>query len=418
MEFELLFIGLAVAFGLFMAWGIGANDVANAMGTSVGSRAITLKQAIIIAAIFELAGAVLAGGEVTSTIRKGIIDPSMLAGTPEILVYGMLAALLAAATWLLIASTFGWPVSTTHSIVGAVIGFAVVGIGFDAVAWGKVGSIVMSWVTSPLLAGIIAFLIFRTVQTLILDQPDPLQKAKKLIPVYIFLTGFMISLVTLWKGLKHIGLEITQQQSMLLAALIGVVIALIGKFFVNRIQVDPKADKDFRYQSVEKAFAVLMICTACAMAFAHGSNDVANAIGPLAAVVSVAKTGIVAQTSSLPIWILFIGGGGIVLGLITYGWRVMKTIGTKITHLTPSRGFAAELSASTTIVVASTYGLPISTTHTLVGAVLGVGFARGISAINLTVVRNIFVSWIVTIPAGALLAIGFFLLFKATLPAT
>ncbi len=418
MEYQLLFIALAVGFGLFMAWGIGANDVANAMGTSVGSGAITFKQAIIIAAVFELAGAVLAGGEVTSTIRKGIIDPAMLQGSPEIMIYGMLAALLAAGVWLMIASTLGWPVSTTHSIVGALIGFGIVGLGFSSIAWGKVGTIVLSWVVSPLLAAFFAYLIFRTVQTLILDQPDPLAKAKRLIPIYIFLTGFLISLVTLYKGLKHIGIDLDRQESLMLSALIGVVIAVIGAFFVRRIKDDPNADKSFRYHAVEKAFALLMICTACAMAFAHGSNDVANAIGPLGAVVSTAKSGLVGQQAPLPMWILAVGGGGIVIGLMTYGWRVMKTIGTKITHLTPSRGFAAELAASTTIVVASTYGLPISTTHTLVGAVLGVGLARGISAINLNVVRNIFVSWIVTIPAGATLAILFFFLFKAILPAT
>ncbi len=412
MEQYVVFLSLAAVFGLFMAWGIGANDVANAMGTSVGAKALTFKQAILIAAIFEFAGAVLAGGEVTSTIRKGIVDTTSITDTPELLVYGMLSALLAAAIWLLVASRFGWPVSTTHSIVGAVVGFSAVGIGVGAVAWGKVGTIVISWVASPLTAGVIAFLLFRSVQQLILDQDDPLARAKKYVPLYIFFAGFMITLVTLFKGLKHIGLELSTAHSYLLALGIGAVIAIIGAYFIRRIEPDEAAEAASRFHTVEKVFGVLMICTACAMAFAHGSNDVANAVGPVAAVISVAQTGMIEQKSALPLWVLMVGGVGIVLGLSTYGWRVIRTIGQKITHLTPSRGFAAELAASTTIVVASGTGIPISTTHTLVGAVLGVGLARGISAIDLGVVRNIFVSWIITIPAGAILSILFFFFFK------
>lgn len=416
MEAELVYIGLAALFGVFMAWGIGANDVANAMATSVGSRALTIRQAILVAAVFEFLGAVLAGGAVTSTIRKGIVDSSLLVDTPELLVYGMLAALLAAGTWLLIASRKGWPVSTTHSIVGAIVGFAAVGIGIDAVHWGQVGSIVMSWVISPLVAGLIAFLIFSSVQWLILGHADPLARAKRYVPVYMFFAAFTVTLVTLLKGLTHVGLEVSALRSYLIAAAIALVIATIGGFAIQRIKPDPKIEKKRHFYTVERVFGVLMIITACAMAFAHGSNDVANAIGPLAAVITVAQSGIVGTQSPVPVWVLVLGGIGIVVGLSTFGRHVIATVGERITQLTPSRGFAAELAAATTIVIASGTGMPISTTHTLVGAVLGVGMARGIEAIDLRVVGRIFASWLVTIPAGAVLAILFFVFFRAVLP--
>lgn len=412
MEFSIWYLGLAAAFGLFMAWGIGANDVANAMATSVGSRALTIKQAILVAAIFEFAGAFLAGGQVTSTIRKGIIDASSVAHEPELLVFGMLAALLAAAIWLLIASKRGWPVSTTHSIVGAIVGFAAVGIGFDSVHWNQVGTIAASWVVSPMLSGIIAFFIFMSVQKLILGTRDPLGNAKKYVPLYIFAVGFIMALVTLLKGLKHVGLDLSTGQSMVVAFVSGLMTMTIGILLIKRVKVDPRDDTEFRFTNVEKIFGILMIFTACGMAFAHGSNDVANAVGPVAAVVSIVKTGAVAQKSELATWILLLGAIGIVLGLATYGWRVIQTVGKKITELTPSRGFAAELAAATTVVIASGTGIPISTTHTLVGAVLGVGIARGIGALNLRVVRNIMLSWIVTLPAGGILAILFFFMFK------
>ena len=343
MEAEYVYIALAAVFGLFMAWGIGANDVANAMATSVGSKALTIKQAILVAAVFEFLGAVLAGGEVTSTIRKGIVDTDLLAGSPELLVYGMLAALLAAGTWLFIASRNGWPVSTTHSIVGAIVGFAAVGIGVDAVQWGKVATIVMSWVASPLTAGFIAYLIYQSVQRLILRQDDPLAMAKRYVPVYIFFAAFTITLVTILKGLKHVGLSIRLADSYMLAIAIAVAIAVVGTIAISRIKPDPKAEKSQHFYTVERVFAVLMVVTACGMAFAHGSNDVANAIGPLAAVISIASTGEIAAKSALPIWVLALGGGGIVVGLATFGRHVIATVGKKITQLTPSRGFAAEL---------------------------------------------------------------------------
>ncbi|MDH3336754.1 MAG: inorganic phosphate transporter [Gammaproteobacteria bacterium] len=416
MEAELVYIGLAALFGIFMAWGIGANDVANAMATSVGSKALTIKQAILVAAVFEFLGAVLAGGEVTSTIRKGIVDADLLSDSPELLIYGMLASLLAAGTWLFIASKNGWPVSTTHSIVGAIVGFAAVGIGIDAVQWGQVGTIVISWVVSPLTAGFIAYLIYRSVQRLILRQDDPLAKAKRYVPVYIFFAAFTITLVTILKGLQHVGLTISLRDSYILATAIAVGIALIGAFAIRRIQPDKKAEKHQHFYTVERVFGILMVVTACGMAFAHGSNDVANAIGPVAAVVSVAQNGVITARAALPIWVLMLGGIGIVIGLATYGRHVIATVGKKITQLTPSRGFAAELAAATTIVIASGTGIPISTTHTLVGAVLGVGMARGIEAIDLRVVARILVSWVVTIPAGAFLAVVFFFIFKTILP--
>ena len=413
-----MLLSLACVFGLFMAWGIGANDVANAMGTSVGARALTLKQAILVAAVFEFLGAYLAGGEVTSTIRKGIVDPNLLGDSPQLLVFGMLASLLAAATWLAIASARGWPVSTTHSIVGAIVGFSAVGISVDAVAWGKVGTIAASWVVSPLLSGTIAFLLFVSVKRLILDHEDTFARAKKYVPYYMWLVGFMISMVTLLKGLKHIGVEIDLgmgskfTNAMVLSAMIGVFISLLGAILLSRIKATGGDENSS--MNVERVFGVLMIFTACAMAFAHGSNDVANAVGPLAAVVSTVQSGgqIVAK-SGLPWWVLGIGAIGIVFGLATYGWRVMQTIGRKITELTPSRGFAAELAAATTVVLASGTGLPISTTHTLVGAVLGVGLARGVEALHLPTVGAIVTSWVVTLPAGAGLSVIFFYLLQA-----
>jgi PiT family inorganic phosphate transporter len=404
---------LALLFGFFMAWGVGANDVANAMGTSVGSKAITIKQAIMIAMVFEFAGAYLAGGEVTSTIRKGIIDPELLATSPELLVYGMMASLLAAGTWLMIASIYGWPVSTTHSIVGAIVGFASVGISVDAVKWGAVAEIVSSWVISPVLAGTMAFVISLSIRRFIFGAPDAFVAAKRYLPIYLFFVGYMISMVTLTKGLKHIGLEISFAESLLYSAGVAAIIMLMGFVGLSRIKRVTRSDQ-LDLVNVERIFAVMMVFTACSMAFAHGSNDVANAIGPLAAVNGIIESGgQVGAMSATPSWILLLGGVGIVAGLALYGYRVIQTIGTHITELTPSSGFAAELAAASTVVVASGASLPISTTHTLVGAVLGVGLARGIAALNLRVVGTIFVSWLVTLPAGAGLSIIFFFLFKS-----
>jgi PiT family inorganic phosphate transporter len=409
---------VAALFGFFMAYGVGANDVANAMGTSVGSKALTLKQALIIAAIFEASGAWLAGGEVTSTIRSGIVDAEAFKQVPQLLVYGMIGSLLAAGTWLLVASHYGWPVSTTHSIVGAIIGFASVGVGMDYVHWDAVGGIVGSWVVTPLLSGVLAFLIFMSAQHFIFNTDSPLKAAKKFVPYYMFFAAYIMSYVTVTKGLKHVGLDLSTNEGILLCFAIALVVALIGAFAISRLKIDPDADKEMHFTNVEKIFGILMIFTACCMAFAHGSNDVANAIGPLAAVVGIIQSGgQILDKVSLDWWILPLGAIGIVVGLATLGAKVIQTIGENITHLTPSRGFAAEIAAATTVVVASGMGLPISTTQTLVGAVLGVGMARGIAALNLGVIRNIFVSWVVTLPIGAFLSILFFYVIKTVMEA-
>jgi len=408
-----IFLVLAIIFGFYMTWGIGANDVANAMGTSVGSGAITVMQAIIIAAIFEFAGAFIAGGNVTSTIRKGIIDPASVVAQPEILVFGMLAALLAAAIWLMIASTRGWPVSTTHTIVGALVGFAIAGIGVDAVQWGKISMIAASWIISPALGGFLAYMLMMSIRKFILNTDHPFESAKRVGPVYVFLVGFIISLVTIFKGLKHLKLELSAPESFMWALIFGLVVAFIGWILIHKIEVDKEADRDYHFASVEKIFVPMMIFTACAMAFAHGSNDVANGIGPLAAIASILKSGgEVAQTAELPLWILIMGGTGIVLGLVTMGYKVMQTIGTRITQLTPSRGFCATLAAAATVVLASRTGLPVSTTHIAVGAVIGVGLARGVGAIDLRVIGGIVVSWVITLPVGGVLAALIFFTLK------
>ena len=290
LEYGTFFLVVACVFGFFMAWGIGANDVANAMGTSVGTRALTLFQAILVACVFEFAGAYLAGGEVTSTIRKDIIDPTILSGSPDLLVYGMLASLLAAGTWLFIASYNGWPVSTTHSIVGAIVGFAAVGISIDSVNWSVVTIIASSWVVSPFVAGSLSFLLFKSVQALILNSGDPFINAKKYVPGYMFLVGFIIAMVTSLKGLKHVGLDFSFQESLISSLVVGLAVAILGVAFLRNIKDIPKPKGDRVFDGVERIFAVLMVITACAMAFAHGSNDVANAIGPLAAVVSIVQT--------------------------------------------------------------------------------------------------------------------------------
>ncbi|OOE88316.1 inorganic phosphate transporter [Salinivibrio sharmensis] len=401
-----ILIMVAAAFGFLMAIGIGANDVANAMGTSVGSKALTVKQAIIVAMIFEFAGAYLAGGEVTDTIRKGVIDTSFYADQPLELVFGMMSALLAAGSWLLLASFMGWPVSTTHSIIGAIIGFACLSVGADAVDWHTVQGIVGSWIITPFISGLFAYFIFLSAQRLIFDTDRPVLNAKRFVPLYMFLTAFIIAMVTIKKGLKHVGLHLTTLESVSASIVLSAMVMFFGVYYISRKY---RGEENQGFQGVERIFSLLMVVTACAMAFAHGSNDVANAIGPLSAIVAtVQNLGTVAEKAQIAWWILPMGGAGIVLGLATMGHRVMATVGSGITELTPSRGFAAQLATASTVVLASGTGLPISTTQTLVGGVLGVGFARGIAALNLGVVRNIVASWLITLPAGALLAVIFY----------
>jgi len=403
------YILMACFFGFLMAWGVGANDVANAMGTSVGSKAITIRQALAIATIFEFAGAFLAGGEVTDTIRQGIVDPALLVQTPELFVYGMLSSLLAAGVWLLIATCFGWPVSTTHTIVGAIVGFGCVNIGFQAVKWVEILYIVSSWIISPIMGGLISYALFMSVHAFILNKDNPSYHAKRLVPVYIFIASFIISMVTLTQGLKYVGPQFTFFHSILMSIGISALFTLMGIFALRKLKLPPEADKTFHFTNVERIFSVLMVFTACTMAFAHGSNDVANAIGPLAAIADVVThNGVMNMRGTIPSWILFMGAIGIVTGLISYGHKVIATVGQGITELTPTRGFAATFAAACTVVIASGTGLPVSTTHTLVGAVLGVGLARGIGALNLNVISTIFMSWIITLPAGAILSVVFF----------
>lgn len=409
-----LLIMVAAFFGLLMAIGIGANDVANAMGTSVGARAVTIRQAIVIAMIFEFAGAYLAGGEVTQTIRNGIIDTNAFADHPQTLVFGMMASLLAAGIWLILASLMGWPVSTTHSIIGAIIGFACVSIGPEAVEWGGVKGIVGSWIITPLISGIVAYGVFLSAQRLIFNTENPFANARRFGPLYMFLTSLVIALVTIKKGLKHVGLHLTDGETWLIAVLVSLLVMIGGYLYLARKSFTDDADEQDHFRGVERVFSLLMVITACAMAFAHGSNDVANAIGPLSAIVAIVREpSVLASTSPIVWWILPLGGIGIVVGLALMGRKVMETVGTGITDLTPSRGFAAQFATASTVVIASGTGLPISTTQTLVGAVLGVGFARGIAALNLNVVRNIVASWIVTLPAGAALSIALFYLLQA-----
>ncbi|MCB1764164.1 MAG: inorganic phosphate transporter [Gammaproteobacteria bacterium] len=408
-----VFLFLAIVFGLYMTWGIGANDVANAMGTSVGSGAITVKQAIIVAAVMEFCGAYLAGGGVASTISKGIIDGKLFEPVPELLVMGMLGALLAAGIWLMVATARGWPVSTTHTIVGAVVGIGVAAMGVDAVKWDKLGEIVASWFVSPVLGGIIGLLLMISIQKLILNAEKPIDQAKKWGPAYAFLVGWIVALVTLTKGLKHVGLHLSTLEGNILAVIVGVILAVVGKMMMNKVKIDTSKDKDFRFGSVEKLFVPMMIFTGAAMAFAHGSNDVANGIGPMAAVINLINSGgVVAAKSPVAPWMLFLGGIGIVIGLATYGYKVMQTIGTKITELTPTRGYAATLSAASVVVLASGLGLPVSTTHIAVGAVMGVGFARGLGAIDMKVIGGIVLSWFITVPVGAVLAAIFYYVLR------
>ena len=392
--------------GFFTAYGVGANDVANAMGTSVGSKVLTIKQAVLVAAVFEFLGAFLAGGGVTQTIRKGVIDPALFDGNLEVLIYGMISALFAAGTWLLVASLRGWPVSTTHTIVGAIVGFGIYALGVNEINWTVVGNIGLSWITSPLSSALVAGLFYYICKQYIIDNDSRFKGL--IIRVYIFLAGFAIALITVTKGLKNIfkqqELFVTFQDSVFISAVAALIFTFIFYYFSKA--------KLKRSVNSESQFAYLMIFTSCAVAFAHGSNDVANAIGPLAAI-NQATSQLLNQPYTLetPLWILFLGAAGIVLGLATLGYRVMKTIGENIVKLTPSKGFSAQLAAALTVVIASQLDMPVSTTHTLVGAVIGIGLVEGVSTINFKSVRTIVLSWVVTLPAGALLSIAFLELF-------
>ena len=404
MDLSTFLLVFAIAACIYMACNIGANDVANAMGTSVGSGTLNFKQAILIAAVAEFAGAFLVGGHVSNTIRKGMLDPLIFADVPFHLVYGMIAALVASAIWLHWASSLGWPVSTTHSIVGAVIGFGMVAGGVDAISWSKVGKVVMSWVVSPVMGGVFAFFIFRFITRQILNQRNPLLHAKKLLPFIVLIVCVILANSMFYKGLKHLNLDLSFATAMAYALMIGAVGFVISKVLVRRVEDVPTEDIHQQLVSTEDIFKYLQIITAFYVAFAHGSNDVANAVGPLAAVVSILESGTVQMKVEMPVWILAMGGGCIVFGLLIWGRRVMMTIGGKITEITPSRGFSAEFGAATVVLICSKMGLPISTTHTLVGSVIGVGMARGLPTLNLGIVYKIFISWISTVPFTAILS--------------
>lgn len=461
MPTETLLLALVLLSGFYMAWNIGANDVANAMGTSVGSGALRLKQAVLIAAVLEFSGAFFFGSHVSSTVQQGIVDPDVFTQSPQVLVYGMLASLIAAGAWLQIASYFGWPVSTTHSIVGAVVGFGAIVGGIDAVQWDNVAFIVSSWILSPFIGGLLGYLTFTFFRRQIFYSSRPIEATKRLIPFLVFILLVILSQIVFSKTLKR--WDFTSTGILFFAIAFAAFGAFVSIFLLKRVPapsstaigpqpLDPKgmtalekAKKHLKlleaastgdtqrragmileevrgmshalkqktapppdsseFVSVERMFGYLQVISASLMAFAHGANDVANAIGPLSAAVAVLMTGVIPVQATIPTWALVLGGVGIIIGLATWGWRVIETIGRKITELTPTRGFAAEFSAATTILVATRLGMPISTTHTLVGAVIGVGLARGIEALNLATTRDIVVSWLVTVPAGATIAV-------------
>jgi len=402
----------AITACIYMACNIGANDVANAMGTSVGSGSLTFKQAIYVAAVAEFAGAFFVGGHVSDTIRKGMLDPTIFSDAPLHLVYGMIAALIAAALWLNVASYLGWPVSTTHSIVGAVVGFGVMAGGLDAINWSKVWGVVMSWVISPVMGGLVAFLLFRFLTNQVFRRRNPLLYAKRILPYMVFLVCVILANAMFYKGLKNMHLDFSYPEAMLYAVIVGTISFLISKPLAKKIPDVPKNEIHEQLEATENIFKYLQITTAFYIAFAHGSNDVANAVGPLAAVVSILNSGTVAMKVAMPTWILALGGGFIVLGLLVWGRRVMETIGSKITEITPSRGFCATFAGATVVLICSKMGLPVSTTHTLVGSVIGVGLARGLPTLNLGIVKEIVMSWFATVPFTALLAA---ILFKVML---
>lgn len=468
MDSHVILIFLALLFGFYVAWNIGANDVANAVGTAVGSGSLTLKQAVLIAAIFEFCGAFFLGSNVSETVAGGIVNPALFTNDTLDYVLGMLASLLAVGVWMQIASYFGWPVSTTHSIVGAVLGFGLIIGGLNAIFWGKIGSIAASWIISPFLGGVLAYFIFMIIRRRILYRRNPIVAAKKLTPYLIFAVFFVLSLIIFFGGLNNLNFELSFWQAISIAFVIGLVAALISAPLVRRIKEQMLKDdgqniqvanslrkvqrhlkraeaaalgdaqtkvhelleevhdlsktikvredliaKSSEYRDVERIFIYFQIITACFLAFAHGSNDVANAIGPLSAIFNALQGRPIAAMQTVSTWLLVLGGVGIIIGLASWGWRVIETVGRKITELTPSRGFAACFGSSITIILASKLGLPISTTHVLVGAVLGIGFARGLGAINLNIVRDIAISWVITLPAGASLAIVFFYILNA-----
>ncbi len=400
MSADTIILAAATLVGLYMAANIGANDLANAMGTSVGSGALTIRQAVIISIVANLLGAVLAGGHVTNTISKGMINPDLLAATPDKLMLGMFAALLASGIWVHLATVLGMPVSTTHSIVGAVVGFGILTVGVGAISWGKIITIAISWVVSPLSGAIIAGGIYYLIREKVFRADAPESVAQRWAPYLIGVVLLTIILSFIFKGLKNLHLDLGFGQALLIAIPCAAGGGLVGTVWLRALlgRRELKEDTQNDTSSLQAFFAYLQVLTACYVAFAHGANDVANAIGPLAAIFSVVKTKSVAMQVEVSIWMLAIGGIAVGGGLFAFGGRVMETVGGKITELTPVRGFCAQFGAATTILVCSRLGLPVSTTHVLVGAVVGVGFMRGMGFLDMRLLRNIGSSWVITLP--------------------
>jgi len=407
-DLNFILLSIAIISCVYMACNIGANDVANAMGTSVGSKALTFKQAVMVAAVAEFAGAFLVGGHVSDTIRKGMLDPGIFQDTPMHLVFGMIAALVAAGVWLNVASYLGWPVSTTHSIVGAVVGFGLIAGGWEALNWGQLGKIVLSWVVSPVMGALVAYFLFRVLTRLIFNTQNPLLHTKEILPYLVFLVFVLLSQSMVYKGLKNLHLDLQFSQAAMISIAVGFIAFWVAKILVPENTEHRGEDLQTQFLGTEAIFRYLQIITAFYVAFAHGSNDVANAVGPLAAVVSILHEGTVQMKVEMPLWILGMGGACIVIGLLIWGAKVMKTVGEKITEMTPSRGFCAEFGAATVVLICSKMGLPISTTHTLVGSIIGVGLARGLPTLNVDIIKTIFISWIATLPFTAILAMIFY----------
>ena len=408
MDFTIWFIiGGTSAIAFYMAWSIGANDVANSMATSVGSKAITFKQAVLIAGFLSFLGAVFVGPHVAETIKGKIINIDII--SPETLLIGFVASLLAAAIWVTISTWKEMPISTTHSIIGALMGFGIITCGTSSVNWGQVGFVAASWVLSPIAGCIIAFFIFKIIVKLIFSKEEPVNSAKIVGPVIIGFTAFLITSSLLLKTSLSKRFNISDFEGIIIAIIVSIIVGFLGIFLLRKI----KAKKVEDYLTVEGIFRKLQVITSCYVAFSHGANDVANAIGPVAGIIPLASTGELNVTADIPIILLALGGIGIAIGCITWGHKVMKTVGERITTLTHTRGFSVEFAAATTVLVASKFGLPISTSHTVVGAVIGVGLARGLEAVDLSVIRRIVISWLLTLPIAAGTCIVIFFILRA-----
>jgi inorganic phosphate transporter, PiT family len=356
--------------GGYMALNIGANDVANNVGPAVGSKALTMVGALIIAAVFESSGAILAGGDVIKTIKKGIIDPSLMPDT-QVFIWAMMAALLAAALWLNLATYVGAPVSTTHSIVGGVMGAGIAATGIEAVNWPTMGKIAASWVISPVMGGVIAALFLAFLKFTVLNQEDRIRAARRWVPVVVGIMGSAFSMYLVMKGLKKL-IKVDAVSVMVIGAIAYILVYFIVKKYVDKKSTSMENTK----KSVNQLFVIPMIFSAALLSFAHGANDVANAIGPLAAIVSASTSGDIVSKVGIPLWVMLVGAAGISAGLVLFGPKLIRTVGEKITKLNPLRAFCIALAAAITVIIASTMGLPVSSTHIAVGGVFGVGLYR------------------------------------------